>query len=121
MNKLWPISLLLCLITFFNWAQSPPEAISYQGVARDDNGEVLVNRNLTLRISILLGNENGMVEYSETHEVTTNDFGLFTLQIGRGEVLSGSFSDINWGSGSHYAKVEIRIGEGMMMMMEILL
>jgi len=42
-----------------------------------------------------------------THTTTTNQFGLFTLQIGNGTVVSGDFTTINWGANTHYAKVEM--------------
>jgi hypothetical protein len=45
-----------------------------------------------------------IVLYSESHSTNTN--GLDSLSIGRGNVLSGSFQNINWSRGSFYRKTE---------------
>ncbi len=80
---------------------------NYQGVARDNGGNVLANQNVGLQLSVLSGSISGTVEYSESHTVTTNDFGLFNVAIGSGTPVSGSFSGIDWGASSHYLKVEM--------------
>ena len=62
-------------------AQSVPQAFSYQGVARDGSGAVLANTNLTVQMSIVDGGSNTAL-YVETHQASTNEFGLFTLSVG---------------------------------------
>lgn len=98
------ITLLFLTITLFAQA---PESFNYQGVARDNGGNVLANQNVGLQLSVLSGSISGTVEYTETHSVTTNGFGLFNVAIGSGTLVSGSFSGIDWGSNSHYLKVEM--------------
>lgn len=93
------------LLSVYVFAQSP-NAINYQGVARDNGGNVLTNQSIGLRISILSGSPTGTIAYSETHAVATNDFGLFNIAIGTGSLVSGSFSSIDWGANDHYTKVE---------------
>ena len=73
---LFVISILLLNATLC--AQSP-QAINYQGVARDNSGNVLINQNVSLRLSILSGSAVGAAVYVETHIQTTDGFGLFTL------------------------------------------
>src|SRR6185503_7443026 len=73
--------------------------INYQAIARDVTGAALMNQSIAIRLSILDGS-GGPVLYSEKHSVTTNQFGLFTLQIGDGTVLSGDFNFIVWSSGN---------------------
>lgn len=89
-----------------------PNGINYQGIARNQNGSVYVNQNISVRISILSGNAQGTVLYSETHNVQTNVFGLFNLAIGRGTPLSGSFDNIPWESANQYVKVEVDVAGG---------
>ena len=84
-----------------------PEAVNYQGVARDASGSPLTNQAIGLQISIRSGGAAGPVEYQETHSVTTNNLGLFTLMIGQGTTVSGTFSAINWGGNSHFVEVEM--------------
>ncbi|MBA7529044.1 hypothetical protein ES705_21236 [subsurface metagenome] len=96
-----------CLI-----AQSVPMGINYQAVARDANGDELINRNIDVRLSIISGSPAGEVEWEEVHsEVTTSQFGLFNIVIGQGICSNGTvtnFEDIPWGDNLHFLKVEIK-------------
>lgn len=84
-----------------------PQAFNYQGIARDNKGNAITNKNISLRLSILSGSATGTAEYVETHAVTTDAFGLFTLPVGGGSVVSGSFSNISWGANTKFLKVEM--------------
>lgn len=97
---------ILSVLTIAVKAQSP-QAINYQAVARDNSGNPIINRNIGVRVGILSGSTTGTSVYSETHSVTTNQFGLFNIEIGRGVVQNGVFAQINWGSNTHFAKVDI--------------
>lgn len=97
---------ILSVLTIVAKAQSP-QAINYQAVARDNSGNPLTNKNIGVRVGILSGSSTGTSVYSETHSVTTNQFGLFNIEIGRGVVQSGIFAQINWGSNTHFAKIDI--------------
>ncbi len=75
------VSLALGLIWLNSLAQVP-ESISYQAIARDLDGEFLVNQLVSFRITILSGSASGTAEYIETHSGrTTNEFGLVELEI----------------------------------------
>ena len=100
------IATLLLALPIITMAQSP-QKMNYQGIARDAGGLVLQNQNISLRLSILSGSVSGTTEYSESQTTTTSNLGLFNVEIGGGNVLSGSFSSINWGSESHFVKVEM--------------
>lgn len=84
-----------------------PEAFQYQAVVRDVEGEVIANQAVQFRMSILQGTINGSAIYTELHSTSTNSFGLASLQIGNGTATSGNFSEIEWGSDSHFVQVEI--------------
>ncbi|MCX6271662.1 MAG: hypothetical protein NTU44_10655 [Bacteroidetes bacterium] len=98
--------LLVCLLSSYVVFSQSPEAFKYQAVTRGIDGNVLVNQDIQMRLSILAGDPNGGVVYSETHNVTTNEFGLVTLNIGGGTVETGEFSVINWGNNTYYLKIE---------------
>ena len=84
-----------------------PQAFKYQAVLRDNTGETMPNHNVGLRISILEGPSGSTTLYTETFSKTTNDFGLFTIEIGTG-TTGDDFSAINWANGqSKWVKVEI--------------
>lgn len=87
-----------------NLQAQAPEKFNYQGIARSSSGEALANQALGVQISILDGST---AEYVETHTVTTNGFGLYTLQIGTGTPVSGTMSGVTWSTGNKFIKVGI--------------
>lgn len=102
--------LLLPIIFIFyalsSFAQAP-KGINYQGVARDSEGNPLISKTISVRISILKNSSSGEVEYSETHKPQTNQFGLFTLVIGQGTKITGDFAFISWAIGTKWLQVEL--------------
>ncbi|MFC2175438.1 hypothetical protein ACFLR1_00530 [Bacteroidota bacterium] len=101
------LQVLLSAAICTNLFAQAPNKMNYQGVAHDVNGNVLTNQNIGLRFSILSSSISGPVVYAETQTATTNDVGLFNTQIGNGTPTSGTFSSIDWGSTSHFVKVEM--------------
>jgi hypothetical protein len=84
-----------------------PKLLDYQAVIRDNNGKLLPNKAVTLRLSIIRDSPTGTIEYSEDHKVTTNQFGLVYLYIGNGTAIQGSFLLVDWSRSPKYLKVEI--------------
>lgn len=84
-----------------------PAGFNYQAVIRNKSGEIIANHQVSFKISILSNPEDGTSTYVETQEATTNEFGLVSLQIGRGNKQSGEFNPSKWGSDSHFMKVEL--------------
>jgi len=102
------LSILFCAITF---AQSVPQGINDQAVARNANGDVLMNQTLTIQFSVISDIATSAVSWQETHSVSTNDYGLFTAIIGQGTATtvgsSATFDVVDWGSTTHFLKVEM--------------
>lgn len=99
---------ILCFLLATALAAQTPSSFRYQAVARNNSGNVLVNQNVSFRISILSGSAAGATAYSETHAgKTTNAFGLVEIEIGKGTPVTGTFSSINWGNNSYFVKVEM--------------
>ncbi|WP_323824561.1 hypothetical protein, partial [Pseudomonas aeruginosa] len=85
----------------------------YQAVARGNNGALLVNTSVNLRFSIRTGSATGAVEYQETQTTSTNQFGLFSVEVGSGTPTTGVFSNINWAATApKYIQTEIDLGSG---------
>lgn len=99
-------TLIFLVCTFAAFAQAP-QKFNYQAVARNAQGAPLVNQLVTIRASILAGSPSGNTVYSEIHSATTGSSGLFTLSIGGGVTLIGTFSNIDWKSGGKYLMVEM--------------
>ena len=101
------IFLILFLSGLMLKAQAP-EKINYQAVARDLAGNPLVNQTLNVTYEIRQGSPTGTSIYTETHTgISTNQFGLFTTEIGGGTPSFGTFAGINWGTDLHYLYVEV--------------
>ena len=105
------ITLLFLLQSILLFAQAP-QKMSYQSVVRNASNQVVANQNIGVRISILEGNIDGTVVYCETNQATTNSNGLFTIEVGGGTIVSGSFPNINWGNSTHFIKSETDITGG---------
>lgn len=99
------LTLTVLAIVMNLFAQSP-QKMSYQAVVRNNNGQLVTNQTVRLRISILHGSVTGNVVYAETQESATNTNGLLTLAIGGGETTD-SFELINWSEGEYFIKTEI--------------
>jgi hypothetical protein len=103
----------LILTTFFMLIFSSivysqaPNSFSYQAVVRDASNQLIVSQAVGLRVSVLQGAVDGSIVFSETHVPSTNQNGLFTVQVGSGALVSGSFSGIDWAQGPFFIKTEI--------------
>jgi len=104
-NKLLLLSFYL--IAAFNLSAQVPNAFSYQGVARNNTGQPLANQAISIRASILNTSATGTIVYEETHTATTNSFGLFTLSIGSGNAITGTFVAIDWSINTKFLKIEM--------------
>ena len=83
-----------------------PNLMSYQAVIWDASGNLVSEKMVSIKISILQGSVSGTIGYSEIHRVQTNINGLVSLMIGGGTSATGKMADINWGSGSYFFKTE---------------
>jgi hypothetical protein len=68
---------------------------NYQVVVRNNQGQLLRNSNLTLRIKINENTPQGRLVYQETHNIRTNEEALGRITIGEGS-SNQEFHGINW-------------------------
>lgn len=106
--KKYLVFLIGLLVLGFSFGQGAPEMFAYQGVARESGGLPLKSTTIFVKISLLKGSTP---IYEATHEVETNEFGLYSLRIGEtGSKItgvSGDFTLIDWGASPIYVKVAI--------------
>lgn len=105
MEKRISFVLSFLVLTILSIAQVP-QKFKYQAVVRNSQHTLLENHDVGFRMSILQESEEGEVVYSESQTVKTNPFGVADLHVGEGEVISGDFSNIDWGSDDYFLKVE---------------
>jgi trimeric autotransporter adhesin len=103
---------LFSLTLFIAAVAQVPQSFKYQSVARNASGNPVASANIGVRISIHELTATGTVVYKETHTAVTNTFGLFTISVGGGTVVSGNFSTIAWGTGSKFIEVEADFAGG---------
>ena len=85
-----------------------PGKINYQGAAVDSAGKPMKNQTIALKLSVLDSSSSGAAAYVETHSTPTNGSGLFSLQIGGGTAVTGTFDSIPWANGRNkYLKTEV--------------
>lgn len=104
---LFILTIGFCQLTVLNCFAQAPNAIPYQGVARNAVGNIIASQPVSLRVSIHDGTAAGTVVYSETHNPTTTSLGLFNVNIGSGTIITGTLSAVNWGSGAKFLQVEM--------------
>ena len=98
------IALCLLFIQFTTLSQAP-EGVNYQAVIRDNNGGLVSNSFIGLKITLFQGAINGAAVFEESFDVSTNDFGLVNVVIGAGTSISGDFSLIDWSNGPYFIEV----------------
>ena len=104
------IGLFFLCVTFLSiqgisFAQSgAPNGINYQAVIRNNQGTLVANSPVAIRINIRQNSASGIVIFSEKHLVTTTQYGLVNFVIGTGTFLGlgGPFASINWGNGPYF-------------------
>ncbi|MFZ2338453.1 MAG: hypothetical protein WAW07_01875 [Bacteroidales bacterium] len=119
-NNLILLLTFLCLATVVTNGQVA-DGISYQAVALDENGReiagqdingnVISGKTIDVRFSVISGTPEGEILYKEAHSVNTDQYGLFSLVIGHGDVSPDGryekLTEIEWGAGRLYLRVEI--------------
>ena len=108
---MYPKAIFLILFPLFAFSQSP-QKINFQSILRNNNGEVVANKNVKLKISIQSGSMMDSIVYSETHLKTTDASGLMSLKIGTGTIVMGRFDSIKWGKAPHFIKLEADFNGG---------
>ena len=103
-------SYLIGSITNHAFAQTN-KGINFQGIARDNNGYILANKSINIRISIKTDTNSSKIEYQEITPITTNVLGLFNIVVGATEtnkiISAGPFENINWSKTDKYLQIEI--------------
>lgn len=106
------IVVLPCMLFMTNTliAQSN-KGINFQAIARNNNGLVIPNKLLNIRVSIKADAASAINEYQEIVPVITNALGLFSIVVGQIEnnktITVGPFENINWSKTEKYLQIEV--------------
>ncbi len=109
--KIFIFFLFILPLQCFNLIAQVNKGINFQGVARNNNGIILANKIINLRLSIKTDSTNGITEYQEIKSITTNTIGLFSVVVGspqdRNIISIGNFENINWSNTEKFLEVEV--------------
>jgi hypothetical protein len=111
MKKLILSLVAIATISLSSFGQSP-EGFKYQAVVRDAGNIILNNQEVGMQLTILQDALPGTAVYTETFAPTTNAFGLVNLEIGKGSVVSGDFTTIDWSVGPYFIETAVDITGG---------
>ena len=106
------ILIIVCIFVSALSLIAQNNSFSYQAVVRDSNNYLVLNQTVGVKISFLRDFPNGVAEYIETHTAQTNDNGLITLLVGKGNVISGSMTNLDLANHVYYLKSEFDIYGG---------
>ena len=109
--KKYLLSLTLLLLSLSINAQAP-QGFNYQATVRNASGDLILNQNITFRLSILQGSVTGDSRYTEEHSVQTDDLGQIAIVIGEGTATQSVFSEIDWSTGNYFLSIELDTGNG---------
>lgn len=103
------VGLFLLLYSPGVLTSQSPFKMSYQAVIRNSSNQLIMNKTIGIKVSILHNSSQGEVVFQETYDPLpkTNENGLLTLEIGTGTPISGSLGEILWAEGPFFIKTEI--------------
>ena len=92
------------------YAQINP-SIHFQAIARNNNGLIIADKKLNIRIGLYADSIDDALVYEEIKSVKTNVLGLFFVDIGKIEdgkvITTNSWDKINWEQTIRFLKVSI--------------
>ena len=112
------ITTLLSFILFIgHHALAQTDGLNYQAVIIDPDpeeipgidvtGNILPNKEINVRFTI--SGSTGITEYQEVHTTKTDEYGMINLVIGKGNSVTGKFTEIYWDGSTKNLKVEINL------------
>ncbi|MBN2697922.1 MAG: tail fiber domain-containing protein [Bacteroidales bacterium] len=109
------LSVFLFSGSFVIVSAQPASGFNFQAVARDEAGGLIKNTGLAVTVGIRVGSGTGDLVWEETHNVTTNDFGLISLVVcGDPGLKTGGSAEtpagISWSSAEHFIVLAIHTG-----------
>lgn len=98
------IIYLLLLFPFICFGQVP-QSMSYQAMATNSEGFEIANSQISVKVSIIEETPSGLVSFVEEHTVMTDDYGMFSINIGQGN-SGDDYTAVDW-SKSNFLKIEL--------------
>jgi uncharacterized protein (TIGR02145 family) len=108
MKKIFTLIIGIVLsIAILNSQVAPPQAFRLTATITGASGQTVVDKMISLRVSILQDDMNGYAIFSESFSPTTDHYSQVAVEIGKGKVISGIFSAIDWSAHRYFLKIEV--------------
>ncbi len=106
------VLLILLTLPFLGKAQVQALGIPFQGVAKDFSGQFVNERTIYIELSIFSKDDPARILLNELHQTKTDEWGLFSVLIGKGQSLSAvytSLSQMDWSYGNYHLHIKMAI------------
>ncbi len=105
--------LLFGLFSEIISAQIIPKTFGFERIATDRTGVLMRETDLIVELAIHKGNAEGTVVYREFHNVKTDKFGIYFIEIGKGTSVyqEVSFDDIRWTDDDFFIETSVDYGD----------
>ena len=100
-------TLLLVLATTFNISAQAPKLINLQAAFHNEQGVVVAEQEIDVKVTLMSGSAEGTIVYAETHSLTTTSLGIANIPLGSLNT-DEAFESIPW-SEMIYIKIETRL------------
>lgn len=77
-----------------------------------DGDKMYDSKNVTIQVGIR-ATADGTDVYTETHNTTTDSYGVADVTVGQGKALKGSFDSLDWTSARYFVAVAVDKGTGL--------
>ena len=106
------LSMLLFILPIFGIGQVKTLGIPFQAVAKDYSGNLVNQRIVYIDLEISEKDLSGQVLLNELHKTKTDEWGLFSISIGKGKYIGGQFdqiSQLDWSTGKYQLQIKMAI------------
>ncbi|MBP5999358.1 MAG: hypothetical protein KA534_02785 [Sediminibacterium sp.] len=106
------VLLILLMLPFLGKAQIQELGIPFQGVAKDYSGQFVNERTIYIELSIFSKDDPTRILFNELHQTKSDEWGLFSVLIGKGQSLSAVYarlSQMDWSYGNYHLQIKMAI------------
>lgn len=104
--------ILFLVVPLLGNGQVQALGIPFQGVAKDFSGNFVNQRVIYIDVDIFSKDQPTVILMNELHKAKTDDWGLFSLLIGKGKYLGGKYDQlhkIDWSVGKYQLQIKMAI------------
>ncbi|TAG59470.1 MAG: tail fiber protein [Cytophagales bacterium] len=100
------ITAILLNVVFVQAQFQDQKGFNFQGYARDESGAGLGNKAVQVKYSLYPAGLPGNIDYTETHSLTTDAYGIFSAVVGSKSIAT--FAKLAFSRVNYWLKVEVK-------------